>query len=251
MHSVTSTSFFDELTKIALTRRTMQKMLLAAKKKQIRKGHAAQMGYGYVLPGRAQRKHVDKAVTQLTEMGAPAEKTRAAIEASVAASPARGFSTATKGMILTPEAGDAKRFLQQIPEGAFPGLGKSLKQVKSPAQRKALEAVIKGHEMAESQVKPTASFMGFGHLSPDVILREHNIIQTLPRGMKRAAGPLRKMRKGREAAALKEVTGFEFGKGKRISRHARKHLTRMMDEAAAPHVKANMEASVAQIKALP
>ena len=91
---------------------------------------------------------------------------------------------------------------------------------------------MKGHELAETQVAPSNSFAGFGHRSPDVILREHNMIQTLPKENEAVGDTFRSIRALGEAPALKATTGFQYGQGPRVSRHARKHLTRLHEEEA-------------------
>lgn len=247
MDSTTSQSFLDELTKIALTPKTIQKMLMAAKKKQIRKGMASGVGYGYSAPKKDVSRDLGKLVSGMGAEGDEAVKVRSALQGVAEASPLYGWG----GKILTPEAGDATRLFRNVPEEAVPGLPKALSKLKSPKQRKALEGVVKGHELAESQVKPTTSFGQYGHRSPDVILREHNMIQTLPKGMKRAAEPMRKLREaGGEAGALREATGFEFGKGQRISRHARKRLTEMYEKAQAPKMQEGLKELRAQLGAM-
>jgi hypothetical protein len=106
---------------------------------------------------------------------------------------------------------------------------------KDPQARRALDAIVKGHELAELQARPSAIGNFHGHLSPDVILREHNMISTLPKDLSSAGEVLREHRLPTEGLDLYQHTGLNFGKGGRVSRHARKHLTRMIDEGRAAH----------------
>lgn len=146
---------------------------------------------------------------------------------------------------FTPVRGDGINFLKaQGIDEAIEGMGaagigggaikpEAFKQVaQSPGNRRALDAVLKGHELAETQVKATNSFMGFGHRSPEVLLREHNMIQTLPKENAPVADLMRSMRAPGETTALAQTTGFQYGQGPRLSRHARKHITRMHDDEA-------------------
>jgi hypothetical protein len=139
---------------------------------------------------------------------------------------------------FAPRKGDTTGFLRRA--GVMDMLGPEVSSpvASNPGHRRALDAVMKGHELAETQVKPSNSFMGFGHRSPDVILREHNMIQTLPADQKPVGDVLRGMREYGEGPALKMTTGFEYGKGPRISRHARKHLTNLHEQEAIRMAKA-------------
>lgn len=152
---------------------------------------------------------------------------------------------------FTPVKGDGLRFLKSHGvDEALEGMGaagigggaihpEAFQQVAgSGAHRRTLDAVLKGHELAETQVKPSNSFLAFGHRSPDVILREHNMIQTLPQEHAPVADLMRSMRAPGEAQALKTTTGFEFGQGPRISRHARRHLSEMHEQEAIRMAKA-------------
>lgn len=231
-------SFADEMQKIAFGPKAMGRVLKHFKGRSHRIGDKVQhpvtgqgMGYGYVLPTdtRKGKKHVSSMIQKVHETypEVPIDE----IKRQVAAQSADVSSWGST--MFSPGKGDAKKFFgKTMGEVSAPQkVQKAIGAVKTPEQRKAMEAVMKGHEVAESQVKPTSSFLGFGHLSPDVILREHNMITTLPE----SAAPVRKavmaIRGLGEAPALKAGTGFEFGKGQRISRHARKHLTKMYEKA--------------------
>jgi hypothetical protein len=100
----------------------------------------------------------------------------------------------------------------------------------SPEHRQVLEGVIRGHEQAERQVRPAFGMAQFGHRSPDVILREQNAIATLPVDHPVRTG-MTATRQGRETEVLKNV-GVSYGE-QRFSRHARKHLTNMIEQPIA------------------
>ena len=111
-------------------------------------------------------------------------------------------------------------------------------------QRKATESIVRGHEMDERALtKVKGSVMGdFHHRSPEVILRERNRILTLPGGNEPVRDFFQAMRtaikrKGdSEAGLLERATkgvsgkGIQYGEGRRLSRHARKRVTRLMEE---------------------
>ena len=129
--------------------------------------------------------------------------------------------------IQVPKRGDATSF--------FRSENPSLHLPKDPRSRRALDAIVKGHELAELQAKPSAFGDFHGHLSPDVILREHNMITTLPKPLASAGRALRDHRLPNEGLDMYQHTGLNFGKGERFSRHARKHLSKMMEEGTAAH----------------
>jgi len=139
-----------------------------------------------------------------------------------------------KSIIVSPERGDAKRWLAEK--------GLPHKRIQTPEQRLMAEGLIKGHEMAErAAVKaPKVSFRGVGHLSPEVILKEHNMLVTMPKALRKKVAPstqaMRKMQG--ESEALRQVTGggFRFGKSQRLSRHARKRVTELMEKEVQPQI---------------
>lgn len=95
-------------------------------------------------------------------------------------------------------------------------------------QRQMLEAVVKGHELDETLVRPALSFKPFGHNSPDVLLREHNRLATLPTANSAVRDYMRDLRKNTESPVLAQY-GIDFGKSERLSRHARKRITEHME----------------------
>lgn len=100
---------------------------------------------------------------------------------------------------------------------------------KQKAMRKAISY---GHELDETRVRSGFAAKPFGHDSPDVIFREHNRVVTLPEGYEELKAHMQKTRaRGGESAAL-FPNGIEYGKGQRLSRHARKRLTEYLERKA-------------------
>jgi hypothetical protein len=115
----------------------------------------------------------------------------------------------------------------------FPGQGSLGNQMGQAApafrsipasQQKMFHAVAKGHELDELSVRPSPGALVYGHLSPDVILREHNRIVTLPPGNEQISAAFRDLRKTREGLDFMP-DGMQYGQGERLSRHARKRIT--------------------------
>jgi hypothetical protein len=87
-------------------------------------------------------------------------------------------------------------------------------------------------KLISSHLVARASLIG-GHLSPAVILKEHNLIKTLDKeGIPKKEKIIRIFKKMRELDTtekrLQELTGgkFIYGKSPRLSRHAIKKLER-------------------------
>jgi hypothetical protein len=227
---------FQELSKHAFGPEGMGKVL--SRFKQIQLKSPAVNGFGGAIGG---PKGIEMSLNSARRAGIP-EEALAAIRPQLQ----EQFKHMRPGpTTFTPLKGDGISFLKshgidQALEGmGAAGIGggkihpESFGQVASnPSHRRALDAVLKGHELAEASVKPSNSFLAFGHRSPDVILREHNMIQTLPKDQAPVGELMRSMRAPGETQALAQTTGFHFGEGPRISRHARKHLTEMHEQEA-------------------
>lgn len=109
--------------------------------------------------------------------------------------------------------------------------GVALPEMSGP-QKKMMEAVVKGHELAETQVRPGASMLDFGHASPDVLLREHNMVSTLPTEYGPVRDAMKAMRQHggwNTESDLLQSYGVRYGESPRLSRHARKHVTNMIE----------------------
>lgn len=130
--------------------------------------------------------------------------------------------------VLEP-SGDTKRWLQKT-------LGVDAEAGRlplTPSENRMLEGVLKGHELDELGARPSASFLPFGHRSPDVILREHNRVVTLPSaygGVRRIMDLVRNFA-GAEAGVLRRATGgkFDYGSSPRLSRHARRRIVALVE----------------------
>lgn len=103
--------------------------------------------------------------------------------------------------------------------------------VLNPSQMKMYNAVRIGHELDELKVRPSHVSMFDNHLSPDVIFREHNRVVTLPKGYE-GVGVARKAIRGPENRSYFRPFGLEYGKGQRLSRHARKRMVESLERKA-------------------
>ncbi len=103
-----------------------------------------------------------------------------------------------------------------------------------PSQQKMLNAVITGHELDEAKtLSPGMGMAHMGHRSPDVVLREHNRVATLPAEHAPVRDIMTATRQPYGEAALLKQYGVEYGQpGGRISRHLRKSITRDMNTTA-------------------
>lgn len=107
----------------------------------------------------------------------------------------------------------------------------------NPANSKMYHAIVKGHELDELKVRGGMSAVQFGHASPDVLFREHNRVTTLPAGYEGAKRCMIEMRTTPNPIGTTEAGSFfpkqiPYGTGPRLSRHARKHLTRISEDKA-------------------
>lgn len=100
-------------------------------------------------------------------------------------------------------------------------------------QHKMLEAVLKGHELAEVRAPVGhTSMRSAGHMSPEVILQEHNMITTLPPEFAPVKETMQAFRRGGVEDLLLARQGITYGEGQRLSRHARKRITQAMEKRA-------------------
>jgi len=245
MDLVVCSAFAEELTKLAFNPKDALKMLRAAKKHQLRIGGRVGAGYGVVPTEKLIKKETEKAVGKLTSRGVEKPTARKALEALKHQQVDMvGFNpeawAGKKAIIATPERGGATKWLASR--------GVPTKRIQTPEQKLMTEGVIKGHEVAERAAvrAPMDSFRGFGHLSPEVILKEHNMLVTMPKALRRKVAPsfqaMRRVAKGGqgEADVIQDVTGgkFRFGKSQRLSRHARKRVAGLVEEKARPSIEA-------------
>lgn len=144
----------------------------------------------------------------------------------------RGGNSFRSNKIFTPKRGDTLTpFLSNeynrelISERVIPAIQKN------PEQRQMFNSIGLGHELDELGVKISPSFIEQGHASPDVILREHNRLTTMPSEYKPTSDAFNSMRyHGKEERLINKVLPqYEHGRSPRLSRHARKHVTQSLD----------------------
>ena len=139
------------------------------------------------------------------------------------------------GMTVAPHSRDSFQFFKDM------GVNGKITSMDGK-NRRMLDAVVKGHELDEIVVPGNRNTLmdgsGMNHRSPDVILREHNRIMTLPEGYDKVKDTMTNLRSniGREADYLANATdssysgkGFEYGQSPRLSRHARKRITQLWE----------------------
>lgn len=237
-------SMRDELEKIAFGLEDARKMLRASKKMNFRVGNRQGIGYGTIGSKKFQRGQLKGVEKELVGRGVDPETANQAVKA-VKAQQVQAMEGAmdnpedwarTKTFTTSPEKGDFKRWAT---ERGIPGTDK----IKTPEQRMMSEALMKGHEMAEvaASKAPKKAFSGVGHLSPEVIMKEHNMLRTMPEDVRKGLDPVMQTIRGvdgqGEAVALKQY-GIDYGKSPRLSRHARKRITEMMEKDVSPQFSA-------------
>ena len=219
-----ATAFFNELEKIAFGWDDMNRVLRLSRAKTMR------------LPSR----HLPVGPMALPKAMLPAQ--RQAITAAVGSGQIpeavgkQGLKTVEQlgGKALMPKGGGS-RFLEQagMPKGMLVG-----------KERKALDTLFRGHELDELALGARKFDPAYAtkatHVSPDVVLRERNRLLTMPQEVRpavtRAMTPLREPL---EAPVLERATrtvsgkGLEYGAGPRLSRHARKRISKRMKEITA------------------
>lgn len=225
------------LRKLAYGPEAMGKVLKAFKRNAMKAdirlwGEAGpSMGYGYVPTEKGMLQGVRD---MLAEAGMPAQDARQYIKDQGGALAELFDIGKRRGpTFLQPRKKDSVEFYRHMNETTGIMDEAALNDVAgSPSNRRALDALTKGHELAESQVTPTVSFRGLGHLSPDVILREHNMVRTLPPENEAAGRVMKGMRRLAEGPLIEEATdgAFRYGESPRLSRHARKHVTKMVED---------------------
>lgn len=103
----------------------------------------------------------------------------------------------------------------------------------TPEQHQITNSVLHGHELDEVRVAPGMGARMLGHNSPDVLLREHNRVATLPPEHTPVKEYMQNIRSSTgDARAMRYGMGIDYGNSPRISRHARKHLTNIMNNKA-------------------
>jgi hypothetical protein len=231
---ISYSAFWDELEKVSFNLEEMKRVSQLSKLRQIRVPHGSVVATGGL---RAVPKGSDKLVATALQ---GLRQSNQIPEASVAAS--LKLQKQTSGSIISPRRGGFLGLLH-TPEASARGLPSPTNL--PPAAKRAAEAVAKGHELDElslgrRQISP-AFGAAFGHVSPDVILRERNRLLTLPPGTEGAKDLFGAMRKGNEGSILELATrragagstprlGLGYTSGPRLSRHARRHVAQRMEE---------------------
>ena len=224
-------AFYDELEKIAFGWDDMSRVLRLSRARTVK------------LPSRL------SPMGPLSVPAASMPAQRAAVAAAVAAGQMSEVAGARilralrniGGKALIPKGGSS-RWLESVgwPRGTVRG-----------KERKALDTLMRGHELDELAVKRfDPAYVGKAtHMDPDVVLKERNRLLTLPREVKpavtKAMVPLRTTL---ESPVLEKATrtvsgkGLQYGEGPRLSRHARKRISKRMKEITAlPETPSAME----------
>ena len=233
-------SMCDELLKISFSAQDARRMLAATRGKTVRAGSRIGLGYGVIPSKKFVGKEQSRLVGEMTSRGVEKGTAGKAIsnlkKQQLESLPFEDPEAWSRGkdFMISPGKGDAAKM--------FRGLGvPGMEAVKTPKQRMMGEAYMKGHEMAEMAglKKPMQSFRAAGHMSPEVILKEHNMLVTSPKSVREAWTPaMTALRQpAGEAAALKHV-GVEYGKSPRFSRHARKRIAELLEKETKPALEA-------------
>lgn len=239
-------AFFDELEKIGFGAEQAQSLLTAAKKFRTPKAAAkllpGGMAAGFAgLPAPSRIAQEAKALPgKLISYGVPKPVAEQAA-ANTAAMPIIQVALGMKQPVIVGRPSGIRSALKRLP--GLEGAGESLGAL-SPSNKKMFNAVVTGHELTEATVPGRAGFGPMGHRSPEVMLREHNMATTLPAANSPVRDTLSQMR-GAEKPALSSV-GIEYGQSPRVSRHARKHLTNLIESKAEEQMKRDVLQAKAQ-----
>lgn len=223
-------SFWDELSKIAVSLADLNKLTRLAKRKTIKTPMVDQ-------PAALPRGGMRSLMSSVRSKGDPETTKRVA-----------RLSKIMGGKLGYPRRGGAFRALKRA--AVKPGRGrqgalqarynKSVAAVAGdPQSRRATEGIVAGHELqelAKGRSRYPISGQQGGH-RPGVIPVEHNIVTTLPKEVAPAGRLMRDFRElGPDASLFEQATrgpagvGMAFGKGPRLSRHAVRRIGQRMEE---------------------
>lgn len=250
-------SFCDELMKLAFDVPEALKMMKALKPRQLRVGTRYGIGVGASAPRKFLAKADAATMKGLQEVGGLSPELAAKVPTAIRRKMQEQTGLAPhlwmqkQPYMFTPEKGDVLSWVQGGMKGTpiakfSPEAVKPLQRVSSivrtPEERIMFEGVMKGHEGAElaAMKRPMMAMRGMGHLSPEVILKEHNMVTTMPPMLRKKIAPTYRVLRGPagqgEADFLRNVTGgrFQYGKSPRLSRHARKRIAELAEQAVQP-----------------
>jgi len=103
-----------------------------------------------------------------------------------------------------------------------------------PKNKEALNRIFMLHEGAEASVKGDNVTQVYGHLSPEVLLREHNLTASLPNELSGARDVLKHLRTkttGLHEGSLLNQAGINYGEGRTLSDKTIKHMTQRYNKA--------------------
>jgi hypothetical protein len=177
-------------------------------------------------PGLSAAPNFKNTVKGVARVATPLGATRAEVVEHVAAQPGMAAVKRAGRPVIFPGKGSTQsQFSGNITDTIMRGTGGPSAPAVPSNQRKMLHAVVKGHELDEIASRQALGAGQFGHRSPDVLYREHNRLVTMPAGNEKVKDFMRYQRGAGEAPWLFDRVGLEYGKGPRLSRHARKRLT--------------------------
>ena len=137
----------------------------------------------------------------------------------------KGRQSFLPGQIRAPSRGDFIKRVEQehIPVGA----------TFTPAQRQLSEALVKGHEVSETQVRRPLMYFETqtrAHANPSVIFREHNAVRQVDPSIDPNSAVRQTFKNMRKEVEDRSIQGlfpsFDYGESPRLSRHA---IRRMSD----------------------
>jgi hypothetical protein len=126
------------------------------------------------------------------------------------------------GKIMAEKGGLAKSFNTL-------GAASGIKLPRSGKQKEIISRIGLSHELSETQVKKYQPI--FGHMSPNVLFSESNLVKSLPKKYLPSKNYMLKLRtKSGETLSMEELyPGFVYGKT-RVNRSGRKHVERKFKE---------------------
>ena len=232
-------AFFAEIAKVAFDPEAASRVLQLAKSKALSKGvgRALNAEGAEGIAGFATKASLKKSRADIRHFAG--QLTNPQLKDAFA-----GQAEATKNV-----PGVLGAVLKKHPKGAFLRSGGASSLLKkhvpgrsvagielSPEHKKIVNAITAGHEIDEMGARHLGrSFLGHGHRSPAVILREHNRVATLPpehAPVRAFMQAIRNHSAAGEGAVLKQH-GIEYGApGTRLNRHKVKALSTQWNAAA-------------------
>jgi hypothetical protein len=249
----TQRAYLDEMEKLSAS---VDTLVAGLKRLRITKSPTMSMGPAYLIPEAKRLRGARSLMGELKNAGItdgvpdPAELKTLLHDDAMQTSPVMHHGRPSSG-IYWPSHGGLSELLARVKKSG--GLPASV-HIPTGAGARAANAITGIHESHESKVPARYASDFYHHLSPMVVLREHNAITTLTgKGAADAKKTFQSLREGKEAPALKEMLrkydpNFEYGSSARLPRSVVKRVGRDYRAATPDRIRANAAESERQVR---